>query len=161
MLAVESTLTRKVVNLLFLGVIVAVSAVYLFRAELADAVVDSLSNNDVAAKRRWTPEVGGRFGLRAERNDAAFVQIDALRAGARSSLGVPVSFDLTNLGDANDFPNIAIVMVGAGSKPLRQILFSPRDYPHKERFEKQRVELILQPRPEELRFTVRVFYGEP
>jgi hypothetical protein len=52
-------------------------------------------------------------------------------------------------------------MVGAGSKPLRQILFFPKDYPHKERFEKQRVELFLQPRPEELRFTVRVFYGEP
>jgi hypothetical protein len=157
-IATESMLIKRTANLVFLSAALAASAAYVFRAEIVDAVYDSLASNDVAIKRKWSPESGGRFTLRPERNDVAFLRVGALHAGAPTSLGVPVSFDLTNLGDANDFPNIAVVMASAGGRPVRQVVFSPGDYSHDSRFGQQHVELLLQPRPEEHSFTVRVFY---
>jgi hypothetical protein len=160
MLATESTLVKRAMNLLFLGVLVTATGIYVFRTELADTVSDSFAGNDAAIKRRWLPGTGGKLVLRPERNDEAFLQVGALRSGMPSSIGVPVSFDLINLGDANDFPNIAVVMVGADRRPIRQILFSPADYTHDNRFGHERVELLLQPRAGERSFTVRAFYGE-
>lgn len=160
MLATESTLIKRSINLLFFGIVLAAAGVYLFRAELAEAVSDGMASNDAAVKRKWLPGDGGKLVLRPERNDPAFLQVGTLRAGAPSSIGVPVSFDLTNLGDANDFPSIAVVMVDAGKRPLRQIVFPPTEYSHDRRFGKQRVELLLQPRPDERSFTVRAFYGD-
>jgi hypothetical protein len=160
MIATESTVMKRTMNLVFLGVVATAAALFVFRAELTEAAFDALANNEAAAKLKWSPDAGGKFVLRPERNDTLFLQVGALRSGAATSLGVPVSFDLTNLGDANDFPNIAVVMVGAGGQPLRQVVFSPKEYTHQARFEKQHVELMLQPRPGERSFTVRVFYGE-
>jgi hypothetical protein len=156
----EPFLAKRVVNILFLGVVTAAVGVYLFRSELADAVSDNLRTNSAALRRTWSPIERGKFVLRPVRNDPAFLRVGALRAGRASSIGVPVTFDLTNLGDSNDFPSIAVLMTGTAGQPLRQILFSPRDYSHASRFEKQPVELFLHPRPEERGFTVRVFYGE-
>jgi hypothetical protein len=147
-------------NLLFFGFALAASAAYVYRAELSEAVSDSLANNEVAVKRSWSPGSGGKFILRPEHNDALFLRVGSLRAGAPTSLGVPVSFDLTNLGDANDFPNIAVSMVGADGRYLRQLVFSPNDYAHDSRFALQHVELFLQPRPNEHSFTIKVFYGD-
>jgi hypothetical protein len=156
----ESILAKRLVNVLFLGVVATAVAIYIFRAELADAVSDSVHTNSAAMRRAWSPGDGGKFVLRPERNDPTFLRVGALHPGRASSIGVPVNFDLTNLGDANDFPNIAVVMTGSGGRQLRQILFSPQDYPHGDRFEKEQIQLILQPRPDERGFTVRVFYGE-
>lgn len=161
MLATESTVIKQTVNLLFIGLIVSAAAIFVFRAELSDVVFDSLANNEAAAKRRWDPGTGGTFVLRPERNDPLFLQVGGLRTGTATAVGTPVSFNLTNLGDANDFPNIAIVMVGAGGHPLRQIVFSPSEYSHDSRFGRQHVELLIQPRPGEHSFAVRVFYGDP
>jgi hypothetical protein len=156
----ESILAKRLVNVLFLGVVATAVGIYVFRAELADAVSDNLHTNSAAMRRTWSPGDGGKFVLRPERNDPAFLRVGALHAGRASPIGVPVNFDLTNLGDANDFPNIAVVMTGSGGRQLRQILFSPQDYAHDSRFEKEQIQLLLQPRPEERGFTVRVFYGE-
>lgn len=156
----ESNLAKRVISVLFLGVVMTAVVIYIFRAELADAVADKLYTNSAAVRRTWSPGQGGKFTLRPERNDPAFLRVGALHAGRASSLGVPVTFDLTNLGDTNDFPNIAVVMTATGGRPLRQILFSPQDYSHDSQFEKQQVELLIQPRPGESGFAVRVFYGE-
>lgn len=161
-MAAESVFARRVSNLFFLGVALAAGTAYVFRAEISDAVFDSLANNEFAIKRKWSPENGGRFVLRSERNDISFLRIAALHVAAPSSLGVPVSFELTNLGDANDFPSIAVVMIGTGGLPARQVVFSPNDYAHDARFERQHVELLLQPHPEERSFKVQAFYeGKP
>ena len=159
-MAAEPVLVRRIANLFFLGVILGAGTAYVFRAEISDAVFDSLVNNEAAIKRKWSPETGGRFDLRSERNDISFLRIAALHAAAPTSLGVPVAFELTNLGDANDFPNIAIVMIGAAGLPTRQVVFSPKDYVHYARFERQHVELLLQPHPEERSFKVQLFYED-
>lgn len=158
--ATEPIPIRRIRNLLFFGFALAASAGYVYRAELSEAVFDSLASNEGAVKRIWFPKSGGRFILRPEHNDPLFLRVGSLRAGAPNSLGVPVSFDLTNLGDANDFPDIAVLMVGTDGWPLRQLLFSPDDYAHDSRFGSQHVELLLQPRLDEHSFTVRVFYTD-
>lgn len=160
MLATESTLVKRAMNILFLGAVLAAAGIYVFRAELTDTVSDGFAGNDTAIKRKWLPGTRGKLVLRPERNDAAFLQVGALRSGSPSSIGVPVSFDLINLGDANDFPNIAVVMVGADRRPMRQVLFSPADYTHDSHFEHERVDLLLQPRASERSFTVHAFYGD-
>lgn len=160
MIATEPIAIKRILNVLFFGVVLAAGAAYVYRAELYDAVLDSLSNNQAAVKRMWSPASGGRFTLRPERNDVLFLRVGSLRAGLPTSLGVPVSFDLTNLGDANDFPNIAVQMAGPDGRLLRQQMFSPDDYAHDSRFESQHVELFLQPQPNERSFTVTVFYGK-
>jgi hypothetical protein len=160
MMASEPTYFKKFFNLLFLAIVVAAAGVYLFRAELSEAVSDAMAKNAAAVKREWAPGSGGVLVLRPEQNDQSLLKVGALRAGAPSSLGVPVSFDLTNLGDANDFPNLAVVMVGADGSARRTIYFTPTDYSHSNRFENERVELLLQPRPDEHRFTIRAFYGD-
>jgi hypothetical protein len=152
-------LIKRMSNLLFVSIALAASAGYVYRAEIFDMVYDSLASNEAAIKRKWLPENGGRFMLRPERNDVSFLRIGALRTGAPNSLGVPVSFELTNLGDANDFPNIAVFLVGADGKPVRHLVFSPSEYSHDSQFKQQHVELLVQPRPDEQRFTVQVFYG--
>jgi len=160
MLATEPTLMRRAINTLFLVVVLTVSVACVFRAEITDAVTDSLARNDAAIKRKWEEGISGRLSLRPQTNDPAFLQVTGLQSGAAMLAGVPISFDLTNLGDANDFPNIAVSMADAAGRPLRQILFSPADYTHGRRFEKERVELLLRPRPEERHFTVQAFYGD-
>lgn len=160
MLATEPTLIRRAINTLFMGALLAAAAAYAFRAEITDAVTDGLNKNDAAVKRVWEDGVRGRLSLRPQTNDPAFLQVSGLRAGAATQVGVPISFDLTNLGDANDFPNIAVLTVDASGRPLRKILFSPSDYNHGKRFERDRVELLVRPRPDERSFTVQAFYGE-
>ena len=160
MLVTESTLVKRAMNMLFLGAVLAATGIYVFRAELADTVSDGFAADDAAIKRKWLPGTRGKLVLRPERNDAAFLQVGALRSGSPSSIGVPVFFDLINLGDANDFPNIAVVMVGADRRPVRQVIFSPADYTHDSQFEHERIELLLQPRGNERSFTVHAFYGE-
>lgn len=159
MLATESTLVKHAFNILILGAVLMAVGVYVFRTELADTALDGFAGNDAAIKRRWLPGTRGKLVLRPERNDEAFLQVGALRSGSPSSIGVPVSFDLINLGDANDFPNIAMVMVGGDRRPIRQILFSPADYTHDNQFEHERIELLVQPRAGERSFTVHPFYG--
>ncbi|WP_371765513.1 hypothetical protein [Massilia sp.] len=160
MLTAESTLAKKFVNLLFYGAAAIATTGYVFWTELTDAVTDQLTDRGAVVKRRWDPGLGGQLSLRPERNDTGFLQVSGLKSGARTPFGIPVSFDLTNQGAANDFPNVAVVMVNTSGQALRQILFSPKDYSHGTRFEKEHVELLLQPRGEERSFTVRVFYGE-
>jgi hypothetical protein len=160
MLATEPTLIRRAMNTLFMGALLCVGAAYVFRAEITDAVTDGLGKNDAAVKRKWEEGIRGKLSLRPQSNDPAFLQVTGLRSGAATQAGVPISFDLTNLGDANDFPNIAVLTVDAAGRPLRQILFSPADYNHGRRFEKERVELLVRPRHEERSFTVQGFYGE-
>lgn len=160
MLATEPTLIRRAVNTLFVGALLCIGTAYVFRAEITDAVTDSLSKNEAAVKRTWQEGLRGGLSLRPQTNDPAFLQITGLHSGAATQLGVPISFDLTNLGDANDFPNLAVLTVDGGGRPLRQILFSPADYNHGKRFERERVELLVRPRPEERKFTVQAFYGE-
>jgi hypothetical protein len=160
MLAAESTIVKQAVNLLFIGLVASAAAVFVFRAELSDAIFDSLANNEAAARRNWDPATGGTFVLRPERNDPLFLQVTELRAGIATAAGTPVSFNLTNLGNANDFPNIAIVTIGTDGRPLRQLVFSPKEYAHDSRFGRQHVELLIQPRTGEQSFTVRVFYGD-
>jgi hypothetical protein len=159
-IAAEPMVIKRVAHLLFLAIALAAGAACVFRAELSEALYDSLADNDAAVRRTWSPSSGGKFALRPERNDASLLRVGSLHAGAPTSLGVPVSFDLTNLGDANDFPNIAVVMIGASGTPVREVVFRPSDYSHGSRFGLQHVELLLQPRHDERRFTVRVFYGD-
>jgi len=160
MLANESSLVKRAVNTLILCAVFMALGIYVFRTEIADTALDSFAGNDTAMKRKWLPGTHGKLVLRPERNDEAFLRVGALRSGSPSSIGVPVSFDLVNLGDANDFPNIAVVMVGADGRPIRQVLFSPADYTHDSQFEHERIELLLQPRASERSFTVHAFYGE-
>lgn len=156
----ESGVMRRFIQLVILSLVASVVLMAVFRAELSEALYDSLTNNTGAVKRTWSREMGGALALRPERNDPLFLRVDGLRAGVPSTLGVPVSFELANFGEANDFPNIAVSMAGADGRPLRRIVYSPQDYSHSHRFEKQHVELVLQPGPREVRFTVQVFYGE-
>lgn len=160
MMATEPTLIRRSINTLLVGALFAIAVAYVFRAEITDVVTDGLSSNDAAAKRVWVGGLRGRMSLRPQTNDPAFLQITGLRAGAATQVGVPISFDLTNLGDANDFPNIAVVTVDSNSRSLRKILFSPRDYNHSKRFERERIELLVRPLPGERSFTVHAFYGD-
>jgi hypothetical protein len=160
MLVGESTLAKRFVSLLFYGAAAVASTGYVFWHELTDAVTDQLTACDTVVKRRWDRALGGHLSLRPERNDPAFLQVTSLKAGARTPFGIPVSFDLTNQSAANDFPNVAAVMVSSNGQALRQILFSPKDYSHGTRFENEHIELLLQPRGDERSFTIRVFYGE-
>lgn len=160
MLSTESSLLKRLINILFLGIGVATAAVYTFRAELSDTLTDALQARDGAVKRVWSPETPGSMALRPERNDDRLLKVGALHAGTPSSIGIPVSFELTNLGDANDFPNVAVVMIGAAGRETREVVFTPADYTHSSKFETQSIELLLHPRGEERSFTVRVFYGD-
>jgi hypothetical protein len=159
MLATESSGVKKVINLLFVSAVLAIVVAYVFRAELSEAVSDAILDNPAAVKRPWSRDMGGRFSLRPGRNDAALLKVGALRLGQSTSMGVPIAFDLTNLGDANDYPSVGVIMLDANRRALRQVIFSAKDYQHEGRFQTHRVELLLQPRPEERSFTVRAFYG--
>lgn len=160
MLSTESTLLKRLVNILFVGIGIAAAGVYTFRAELSDTLTDALQARDGAVKRVWSAETSGPMTLRPERNDDRLLKVGALHAGAPSSIGIPVSFELTNLGDANDFPNVAVVMIGAGGCETREVVFKPADYTHPSKFDTHSIELLLHPRGDERSFTVRVFYGD-
>jgi hypothetical protein len=160
MITTEPTLIKRLANLLFIGIVLAAIGVFIFRSELTEGVSDAMNdNNAMAIKRRWQPNVEGKFTLRTERDDAAFLQVTNLRSGAPTTIGVPISFDLTNLGDANGFPSLAVFMVDAAGQKTRQVDFQPNDYPHSSRFEKERIELVLRPAQHETSFTVHAYYG--
>jgi hypothetical protein len=161
MLTSEPTLFKRLANLLFMAVVLTAVGVFIFRSELTDAITDALNdNNGMAAKRRWDSSIQGKFTLRPERDDRAFLQVSDLRSGAATAIGVPVTFTLTNLGDANGFPSLAVVMVDANGRATRQVDFSPTDYTHASRFEKEQIQLVLRPLASEKSFTVHAYYGD-
>lgn len=161
MAATDTMLIKRIANLFFLAIALLASAVYVCRHELSDAIYDSLASNDSAIKRKWFPKNGGRFILRPAHNDVSFLRVSPLHVGVTTSLGVPVSFDLTNLGDDNDFPTIVVIMTSHIGKPMRRVVFEPSEYAHDSRFGQQHLELLLQPRSGERGFTVQVLYGNP
>lgn len=160
MVSGELAWVRRSYHLVALGVMAAVLVAFAFRAEISDAVADRFDASNAGVRRTWVEGTVGRLNLRPQRDDPAFLLIQGLRVGSASSAGVSISFDLLNLGLANAYPNLAVSMVGANGDPVRQILFSPMDYGHGKRFEKERIDLLVQPRSGELRFTVRAFYGD-
>lgn len=159
MLSTESTFFRKIVSLAILTVILGVSIAFVFRPEINDAIVDRFALSENAAAHKWSKGVGGKVTLRPESNDSAFVRVANLRSGTPSRFGVPVSFDLINLGAMNDYPDIGVVMMGMRG-PTRETVYSPQQYAHGKKFEQERIELFLNPKPEETSFTVRAFYQE-
>lgn len=161
MLTNESTIFRKLVSIAILAVILSVGFAFAFRSEINDAIVDRFAQSESAAVVKWSRGIRGTVTLRPESNDAAFLRVANLRSGTPSRFGIPVSFDLINLGAMNDYPDLGIVMVGANG-PTRQMTYPSQQYAHGTKFEQERIEIFLQPRPGEYSFTVRAFYqGRP
>lgn len=162
-MATEPVVAKKFATLVILIAAVGMASVYAFRAELSEAFLDGLSANPLAIRRTAT---AGELPdnpvllLRPNQNDIEFVRVSGLKAGPATAAGNSVGFTLTNTGDNNGFPSIRLYLTNRVGKPMREIIFSPADYQHPDRFEQFDVQLMVQLRQGETSFTVKPFFQE-
>lgn len=159
----ENSPSKSVAETAFVvfAVMFAVGAV--FWDQILDSVGDSLNTSksvvvtSIDDVQFLTRRKG--FELRSMRDDIELVKVSDLKAAAPTSVGVPVSFVLTNTGGANEFPSIRIYLTSITGRRVRAIDFRPTDYAHDKRFEVQKVDLLLSRQGGETGFTVEPYYG--
>lgn len=162
-MATEPVVAKKFATLIIFTAAVGMASVYAFRSELSEAFLDAFSSNSLAIKRTATAaELPDNpvLLLRPSQNDIEFVRVSGLKAGPATAAGNSVGFTLTNTGDNNGFPSIRLYLTNRMGKAIREIVLSPADYQHPDRFEQFDVQLMVQLQPGETSFTVKPFYQE-
>lgn len=148
--------------LLIIG-LTLVAIFFVFRAEFVNGLTDTVNSNQFAIKGTLSDSAiihNDHFILRPERNDSGFIQVSNFTSGTPSSLGTPINFEMTNVGDSNDFPNIKVFLVNYSGKIVRIVKFGSNDYQHSDKFEIEKIQVLISLNPGETKFTVQPYYEQ-
>lgn len=160
-MANDSLTAQKYASLIVSLAILGIGTLYVFRAELAESFVDSVSSNATALHRTVADEdlpASPKMVLRPSQNDIDLIKVTDLKAGPATAAGNSVSFTLGNLGDNNGFPSLKIILINRLGHPLREVIYGPTEYAHPDKFEQNEIQLMIPLQAGETGFTVKPFY---
>lgn len=160
-MANDSFTAQKYASLILTLAGLSIATLYIFRAELAESIVDSISSNSTAIHRtvadKDLPEAP-KMVLRPSQNDIDLVKVSDLKAGPATAAGNSIAFTLANEGDNNSFPSLKIILINRFGRQQREIVYAPGEYAHPEKFEQNEIRMMIPLQPGETGFTVKPFY---
>tara|TARA_B100001105_G_C22362456_1_gene430985 strand:+ start:104 stop:595 length:492 start_codon:yes stop_codon:yes gene_type:complete len=145
---------------LFLLIICGVCVVY--RAELMESIqsnINPFKAEHVRVLRSSDSSALRGYELRPLRNDIGLVSVERLVLEKQPSGRVQLTFQMTNAGGTNDYPNIKVTW-RRGDLITRTETFAPKDYSPSGRFTSMKVILPTAPAAGDTGATVDPFYGE-
>jgi len=145
---------------LFLAVVIGGPAAF-FWHELAEAAYSgfhSLTSDDEHPYVLRDEDILSIHGVRIEplRNNAALLDVKGVSITGHQGATVQLAVSLQSRSTENDFPNLSVLITGAG--PGRTLEFAPSEYSHGDKLGKEPLGITLQIQPGERNFTVTPFY---
>jgi hypothetical protein len=144
---------------------VAAMTIALFWREMGDYAAEDLSAVWSTSVEQEAMRSGDFLHIKEvrferEHNNLSLIQVDDLKIADRSESAVTLSLRIINKASDNDFPGLRVTIFSGTGAKLRSIEFGPLDYPHGSSFSDETVQLHIEIKPGDARFSVSAFYQD-